>query len=469
MNFKDKLKLFFKNFFNDNKYCFLTLFIIFILALFSQSVNASSADLINYDSTMEIVGNKEYCIYENSTGDIFMVIPVKDYLCHYNYNMKAIYSWDGSNTFWTRIGGCDLYKLNISTGNFEFLTTYTMKSGGNYSSEFLSEYRIQNYLYAKTDLYDVYMNRTIFTANPLPLPTFQLFVSTTEITDLFVTIKTQEFSEDFINTHKVYYSYKEDINGNSIWYPASLTSSGYYYTTALENGVYKFKLTDLEGNVLSSSTMNITNIQKVTEAQDSSVIIPILSVEPSSNEFVYVKTQTFSEDLINRYRCFFWKSGQTPDSKIEIFPTKLKNNNYYFYTTTEEDETFYFVFYDKELNKYSDIVNLNIVVENVFNNPIYSGQQTSSNLLKQKFGLFYSAVNFLTEFWDIITSEEAEIPSFSFTMPDFLGGNTYEIFNLEIYDKYKDYVHYIMAGFIYFFYIKRLTKTIPDLINEVSG
>ena len=62
MDFKDKIKLFFKNFFSENKGCFITLLIIFLLALFSQTVNASTSDLIDYSHTMSLIGDKEYCI-----------------------------------------------------------------------------------------------------------------------------------------------------------------------------------------------------------------------------------------------------------------------------------------------------------------------------------------------------------------------------------------------------------------------
>lgn len=297
----------------------------------------------------------------------------------------------------------------------------------------------------------------------------ELNVSTTEITQNFVTIYTQTFSEEFRNTHKCYYSYSNNEDGTKKWYLTDVSSNGYYYTYALENGTYIFRIEDLNGNTLHTASLTITNISSITDNQDNSVISPFLSVEPTSGGQVRIKTQTFSQELINNYRCFWWTSGESIDNKKEALPNKISDNNYYFSTVTNENNTFYFVLYDIEKNKYSEIVSLTVDVQTVLTDPTYGAKKTMSELLKQKFGVFFNFTDYMKEFWNIVTADNPEPPNFEFTMPEFLGGGSFNIFNIEIFDKYRQYVHYILAGFIYFYYIKKMTKVIPAMISDIAN
>jgi len=297
-------------------------------------------------------------------------------------------------------------------------------------------------------------------------------VDPTDITQDLVLIKTQPFSDEFRLTHKCYYRYVniDDESNSGRWFLADISSGGYYYTYALENGAYIFKIEDQDGKTVCTATMNITNIQHITDAQDSSVLCPILTVEPSQStgKQVRIKTQTFNADTINNYKCFWWVVGEeTSDNKKEALPRRVEDDTYYFCTVTEEDKTFAFVFYDKLKQKYSDIVTITVIVNNVLAYADeYGTIKTMDHLLHTKFGVFYDCFDLLNETYHIIMQTEATCPTFEITLPKMFGGATVNVLDFRFYNEYRTYIHYIIAGFAYIFFAKKMIRDIPNLIHR---
>lgn len=89
-----------------------------------------------------------------------------------------------------------------------------------------------------------------------------------------------------------------------------------------------------------------------------------------------------------------------------------------------------------------------------------------NSVLDSKFGAFYTLGDFLKEFWNTIQNSGETKPDFKVTMPDFLGGGTYNVLDLSFYDKYRNYIHGIIAGICYFVYIKRMYNKIPNIIHN---
>lgn len=513
MNFLDKLKIVLKEIWKEDKMIFLTLFMIFLLAIISNfcSVEASAdteLEFLNITNTefntdykvtantrvvydFEVDGLVSWTNYLSSGGTSYLIqsnsIPTSfSFFYSGNPVSRELEMLSGrhqiiidkgslylDNTFLCSSAGSELswvggLSFNNSDSHPEVFKIYDLKIYEN--DDLVKHYKpyLQNNVYGFKETVN---SEFIEVENATGEEQFnlKLNVSTTDITQNFVVIKTQELSEDFLNSHKCFYSYSYNSDGSRIWYEASISNSNYYYTYALDNGSYVFKVEDLSGNVVSSATMTITNISPVTDNQDSNILRPVLSAEPVDSSLVRIKTQSLNNELINRYRCYWWVSGETLEDKKEAYPETLDNNSYYFYTVTEEDNTFYFIFYDIENKKYSDIVSLTVLVSEVLTNPIYGGQQTLSGLLEQKFGVFYNFIDYLKEFWGILSADNIEPPVFEIKLPDFLGGNTFNVFDIEIFDKYKNYVHYILAGFIYYFYIKKMTTVIPNIIRQAGS
>ena len=160
----------------------------------------------------------------------------------------------------------------------------------------------------------------------------------------------------------------------------------------------------------------------------------------------------------------FLRNGGSFNNKIKLEPTIEYINgvrNIFFKHTLTKDDTVYFVFYLKKEQTFTDIASVTVNVNKVLTDPVYGNTDKLSILLHQKFGFFYSCYYFLSDFWAYINNLEEVEPDFSITLPDFLGGGTFDVFDFGFYDKYRTFIHYILAGFIYFFYFK-------NLINKVS-
>ena len=88
-----------------------------------------------------------------------------------------------------------------------------------------------------------------------------------------------------------------------------------------------------------------------------------------------------------------------------------------------------------------------------------------NGVITDKFNAFYSLKDFLIEFWKAIFDNGEDVPEFNVTLPEFCGGGTYNVLDLRFYNKYRNYIHGIIAGICYFVYIKKLYHNLPNVIR----
>jgi hypothetical protein len=67
----------------------------------------------------------------------------------------------------------------------------------------------------------------------------------------------------------------------------------------------------------------------------------------------------------------------------------------------------------------------------------------------------------MSEFIQIITYSSSTKPVFSFTMY----GKTMNIIDFSMFESYRLYIHGIILFFAYFYYIRRVIKSLPGLIG----
>lgn len=480
-----KLKYLFDDiltFLKNNKLIFITIFIIVVISLVCKTSVKAANTLEPQKIEDTQLFNLIYETEEYKSGNYNFVVCRND---NSYYKIVFIKKVEGFKAYIDRFGTGDCYvyynssvfrQFYFASKNPSSLSKGQYGSGDSdkfYSTGTGSEwYKGTSYFYSDFDIYtDNTYTTLFFQGGRISL---ELSVSSTDLTEFGVVIKTQTFSDEFLKTHKLYYSYPLADGINSKFMICNdgvtdgLTVDNYYRVWAIRNGAYKFRLTDLEDNLICSATMNITNIIESTQsATDNSVLLPILTYYIDNNNYVVVKTQDLSKNLINKYRCYFGSDVKTSGNKgvLELVAQEGDNNTFYFKASTDVDDTFYFQFYDTEMKKFSTTVSIAINVESAIAGASNNSQpKTMEALFKQKFGIFYSCFDFLQEFWNVITNKNPECPNFFITLPAFCGGGTYNIFDFQFYNQYRDYVHYIIAGFCYFFFIKRLVTDIPKII-----
>lgn len=196
-----------------------------------------------------------------------------------------------------------------------------------------------------------------------------------------------------------------------------------------QNGCYYFKFLNKETNEDYYLSYNITNIVKNSSNSgftDSGIPQPFCTYERVGDEFV-IKTQSFSADDMQRFRCFYTKSpGDNYSSWDEMSMGSLNNTltgetEYYFFFTVpkdSEDCIYYFVFYDNNSQQYGSPSSMNCYFDkmNEYADSLYptvSKKNSRFNDLlkyfKERFGFltypFEFLVNFANRIFNINYSE----------------------------------------------------------------
>lgn len=499
----ESLKESFKSTIKD---CLPCLFILFFICLLCMFFNTNSVQAVSWNFTdLDIPEppviyeqyERQYIIYSDNDGNYKALCWDNSFnegtsipdLIYYNgsySDLKVenptetegntyIYFYGGGTSGWTNIMHFRWFDYNLESNSW--VQTDFQNTGKNGTICF-SGIDLSKHLLASTiDLYynpfypDSLLANRLFYGSSTGYPVYlKLSVNPTDITTYMVMIKTQSFTDEFISNHKMYIRYPLSDGSTSNWVLCDrLSYNNEYFFSAYMNGTVYFKLTDLNNNSISTASVTITNIiESTTSDVDYDVLYPILHFEVSSNT-VYVKTQDLDNSLINRYKCVFWSDVKGGDSTLpyECMPQDNENGTFHFEVSTTVDDTFYFQFYDYEKKKYSGTVSITVLVEEaIASSNSYDSSSTMNNLLHQKFGIFFSCFDFLSNFWNVISQKNPQCPTFNITFPEFLGGCTYSIIDFQFYSQYRNWIHYIIAGFCYFFFIKRMIKEIPYLIHR---
>ena len=196
-----------------------------------------------------------------------------------------------------------------------------------------------------------------------------------------------------------------------------------------QNGCYYFKFLNKETNEDYYLSYNITNIVKNSSNSgftDSGIPQPFCTYERVNDEFV-IKTQSFSADDMQKFRCFYTIApGKDYSSWDEMSMGSLNNEStgeteYYFFFTVpknSEDCTYYFVFYDNNLKQFGSPSSMNCYFDKMNEyadslNPTVSKKNSRFNDLlkyfKERFGFltypFEFLVNFANRIFNINYSE----------------------------------------------------------------
>ena len=196
-----------------------------------------------------------------------------------------------------------------------------------------------------------------------------------------------------------------------------------------QNGCYYFKFLNKETNEDYYLSYNITNIVKNSSNSgftDSGIPQPFCTYDRVGDEFV-IKTQSFSADDMQRFRCFYTKSpGDNYSSWDEMSMGSLNNTltgetEYYFFFTVpkdSEDCIYYFVFYDNNSQQYGSPSSMNCYFDkmNEYADSLYPTVSKKNNrfndllkYFKERFGFltypFEFLVNFANRIFNINYSE----------------------------------------------------------------
>lgn len=196
-----------------------------------------------------------------------------------------------------------------------------------------------------------------------------------------------------------------------------------------KNGCYYFKFLNKETNEDYYLSYNITNIVKNSSNSgftESGIPQPFCTYERVGDEFV-IKTQSFSADDMQRFRCFYTKSPGDNYSSWDEMSMGSSNNTltgeteYYFFFTVpkdSEDCIYYFVFYDNNSHQYGSPSSMNCYFDkmNQYADSLYptvSEKNSRFNDLlkyfKERFGFltypFEFLVNFANRIFNINYSE----------------------------------------------------------------
>lgn len=547
MNFLDKLKIVLKETLKESKIICLILFVFIVLAIISSfcSVEASAdteLEFLNitnsqfntgykitantrivYDFEVDGLvswtnylssGGTSYLIQSNSTPTSFSFFysgnPVSRELELLSGRHKIIID-QGSlyldNTFLCSSSSPELswvggLSFNNSDSHPEVFKIYDLKIYEN--DELVKHYKpyLQNNVYGFKEIVN---SEFIEVENATGEEQFnlELCVSSNSPNEYGIHIYTQSLSTYILNNYKFYIQYPIS-GGISSWVNlksvCTITSDNRLSYFATMNGVYKFKVEDFSGNVISSSTITVTNIVDDIRGEiDGSVLTPQLYIfiENADQDYatILIRTQSLDKSLINRYSCIYWVSS---DEEVVYYPAEIREDGdkFYFEAVYHNKEsffkdTYYFKFYDNELKKYGNhvsiIIDRDYVLENAdtYNKtpflikflkylfvPSESFFNSNINTIKSNIGnkipyddyikIFGSLENISSDSDNIII----DFPEYKIS--DDLVVKQDKFIDFSIVLKYRDIWYSWVRGFIYIFIIIYNINQINKLLRGIN-
>lgn len=113
------------------------------------------------------------------------------------------------------------------------------------------------------------------------------------------------------------------------------------------------------------------------------------------------------------------------------------------------------------INPFSDKFFLKIAFVPETNNLIFDEVKET---LYNKFGFISSFEKIHNSFENLFNKNEG-MPSFTITLPDFLGGATVTPINFSFFDNYRGFIHGFIIAVSYFLFIEKIYKTIPKILK----
>ena len=422
------------NKFFKNKFLFFLIFFIFFCCFFTS---------VKADSKTITYGGVTYTLPENCT-DKYIIFAYNNYL----------YLLFGSHSDWgIYLSGSDYYIYNYNNDNsygttknrenyWQYIIPLTSTDFSNPINKYLSVWCIMGNTSTGLSGIDIkgssvdihYMSKdNIFYHSTTDNISYSIELSTNYNTSGPIVAYSNYFDysdakkyECYISTDSKtwtlmnYETFNDTVN--------NITKFRFNYKI-YKNGCYYFKFLNKETNEDYYLSYNVTNIVKNSSNSgftESGIPQPFCTYERVNDEFV-IKTQSFSADDMQKFRCFYTKSpGDNYSSWDEMSMGSLNNTltgetEYYFFFTVpkdSEDCTYYFVFYDSNLVEYGAPSSMNCYFDKMNEyadslNPTVSEKNSRFNDLlkyfKERFGFltypFEFLVNFANRIFNINYSE----------------------------------------------------------------
>lgn len=302
----------------------------------------------------------------------------------------------------------DLISTDASDGIYYFCSSVNVYTG-----------------YGSSDLF--YEGETI--SNP-----YDIILSTGENTNNPVIAYTNYFLFDDYKRYECYISTDLDnwtlMNYETFKDTSTNTTYFRFNYTILENGTYYFKFVDKKTNTESYITRDISNILKNSTNSGytpSGIPQPFITYERVGEYFV-LKTQSFTEDEILRYKCLYTNSfsedyyNWSNMSIGSLNNTQLGQTEYFFFISLPLDSencTYYFVFYDYNKQEYGYFSSLQCDFQemNEYSDKVDGVIKEEKNRFEELLNFFKERFGFLTYPFEFIADLLNRILNINYSEP----------------------------------------------------
>lgn len=253
---------------------------------------------------------------------------------------------------------------------------------------------------------------------------------------------TYDATEDFLNNYDIDIAY--GLESPYQFSPFSINGTDengtfcQYQYKIVANGVYQARIVDLISGEISYQSFNVNNIGVKNKWGDDVYYnnynengefepTPILFLEYVNTTTVRIRTQPFIFNELIYLECYFSSDGENYEKIENIYKYSIDTGNssydyntgekqniqdlYYFYYDVNIDGTYYFKFYNIDLDKYTSS-SIDVNIREFISSNIYNISDFGTRIeiwVKEHFGVLIFPFEFIFKLCDrILKIEEAE-------------------------------------------------------------
>ena len=417
------------------KFKYIFLFILFLILIFTINSNSYAFSLDNTylqngcpDNVVDFVLSSSFYKENNYTG--FFIFDYSKYSNSYqvimfydNFSINFINNYTINESYKSGSSKNTFGVMGVKKDTFDILFT----SPGNTS--YSENMTLKNYFFTGVNS-SLYINNSlaITTSATKYSPSFDITFSTAEKTTEPITAYSNYFDIEYFDKYKCYISTDYFSNTweelkNVYTHTENGISQCRYYYYILKNGTYYFKFLNTETEEEYVLTRTVTNILKTSSNSgfnSSGIPQPFVTFErdKSDENYFILKTQSFSESDILKYKCLYTNSLALATESPEKWDTmenvgsinnfQLNKTEYYFYIrvpSNSEDCTYFFCFYDSKKNEYGNPSSLDCRFDkmNDYSDEVAGVVTTKKSKLNQLLDFFKARFGFLTYPFEFIS------------------------------------------------------------------
>ncbi len=348
----------------------LAILVFLAVILFNISFNSCFA---TFDFTYD---GEEYKLADlplKSTSDEIVIIKHGNWYRFLAFNSNHnFYIQEDGKLFVEYLKGSNFYTAviqNITVSNkWINFVDYTDYEGVGLAVFLTSEVIVYN----TVDIYD-YQGKLLYPSSGFIMDRFEITLSNSNKTNPPIEAYSNYFPLDDFEKYECYIS-EDGTNWEFMYYQTlndtiNHTTKFRFWYKITKNGAYYFKLVNKETGEEKYHTYNITNIlnNSSNTFNDLGIPMPFCTYERVGEQFI-IKTQTFDEKDILKYKCMYisendYKGRENYDQWEQMgigskHNTKLNKDEYYFFFTVPASSTgkcaYFMVFYDYHQKEYGD-------------------------------------------------------------------------------------------------------------------